>query len=424
VSEKREQSAPEVEAEFLKWFESKTGCKYRAFYWSDVRMREGFEAGFNAALSLPVAVPAPEAPTGHGCSCGDPRCTYDERYGNLIRNAPTVEAQGERCRFVWTVEGCDNHCELKRHKGPHWTKSEHWSDGAIRPEPPKNNLWSPPAPATASLHERSETASERDNIPKWAADLAFEIAKDTDEASAHQRWLFDEWITHLERKIMKHATLEAQAELRKEEVMPTDDTTRSNRSDTTQLKEVMPTERLAPEQSKLRSTTDTRPSGEVAGGPTCATTKSVILPPQPTCTLCDLGMVLGAGGFYCPVHGAALDGSEAGGPTESPWHEIAEKWGDGSFHDIRKAAWQYVEQAAHWSEQEGHKYFSASEVRGMLTDFAGHMSIESAEQSIALAVEAYGQLVEEQLVKYPGSLAIITKSAIAKRMSELLERQK
>jgi hypothetical protein len=46
------------------------------------------------------------------------------------------------------------------------------------------------------------------------------------------------------------------------------------------------------------------------------------------------------------------------------------------------------------------------------------------EQAIALAVEACGQLSEEQLVKYPGSVPIITKPAIAKRMSTLLERQK
>jgi hypothetical protein len=45
-------------------------------------------------------------------------------------------------------------------------------------------------------------------------------------------------------------------------------------------------------------------------------------------------------------------------------------------------------------------------------------------QAIELAVEAYGQLVEEQLVKYAGCVPIITKPVIAQRMSELLERQK
>ena len=41
------------------------------------------------------------------------------------------------CGFYWRdVENCDNFCErCQGHRGPHWTRNDGWSDGAIRPKP-------------------------------------------------------------------------------------------------------------------------------------------------------------------------------------------------------------------------------------------------------------------------------------------------
>jgi hypothetical protein len=129
------------------------------------------------------------------------------------------------------------------------------------------------------------------------------------------------------------------AELRKEEVMPT--ATRST-----------------------RTTTDTRPSGEVAGGP--------------------LGFCKDKYHFGShPKTDSCVDWlSEAGGPTESPWHEIAEKW-----HE------------ANW--------------------FKSSSPVKLHERLIELAVEA---TLDAYTIRWAGRER--RDPAIAKRMSELLERQK
>jgi hypothetical protein len=235
------------------------------------------------SVTVPVAVPAPEAPTCRDCGqtegSGIHTAGYYGEGGHKFR---AVEAQGERCPKCASTERDWFNWNYKKAEGCIWAEHHPWHNTT-------------PATMEVQAKLRKEEVMPAEWISEAADKIQVLIWNRLEEAGYPD-------LANVCQSIDFAQVI-------------------ANRI----TKEVMPTE------SRSRSTTDTRPSGEVAGGPTCATTKSVILPPPPTCTLCDLGMVLGAEGFYCPVHGRALDGEEAGGPTESPWHEIAEKWHEANW---------------------------------------------------------------------------------------------